>query len=55
MFGLATDEAFFNHALPLFGIEYNRNHRKATMMRMALTFAGPIELDGIRFNNLEDR
>jgi hypothetical protein len=55
LFGLAQDLEFFNHALPLFGAEYSRNNRKATMMRMAMTFAGPVDLDGIRFNNMEDR
>ena len=45
----------FNATLPLFSKDYNREHRKAKMTRFLLIAAGPIDLDGVRYNNLGDR
>ena len=55
LFGLASELEYFELAIPLFGSEFTRNNRKTKLMRMALTFAGPIEVNDIRFNNIEDR
>ena len=55
LFGFAQEEELFNYALPLFSKEFNREQRKARMMRMVLTFAGPIELNGVRYSNMRDR
>lgn len=55
LFGLAREEELFNYAMPLFSSEFNRVNRKAKMVRLVLTMAGPIQIDGTRFNNMRDR
>jgi hypothetical protein len=55
LFGLAREEKLFNYAMPLFSKEFNREHRKAKMVRILLTMAGPIDMKGIRYSNMRDR
>ena len=55
LFGLAQDSEFFEHALPIFGKEFNNTNRKAKMVRMLLSFAGPVEAYGNRYSHMRDR
>ena len=55
LFGFAVEEELFKYAMPLFSTEFNREMRTAKMMRMVLTFAGPIEINEIRYSNMRDR
>lgn len=55
LFGLARNKEFFDHALPIFGKEFTKTNRKAKMIRILLSFAGPFEANGIRYSHMRDR
>lgn len=55
LFGASLKEEYFNFMLPLFSTDFNITHKKAKMFRIIVQCAGPIELDGVRFNTMRDR
>lgn len=55
LFGVAQRLDYFNFLLPLFSREFNIKNRKAKMYRMVLQCAGPIAVDGIRYQTMRDR
>lgn len=55
LFGLAKTPDLFDHAIPMFSKEFNNQNRKAKMVRMLLTFAGPIHVNNVRYSHMFDR
>ena len=55
LFGLAREFEFFNYTIPLFSKDYNRFNRKAKLTRFLLFIGGPVDMDGVRYNNMGDR
>lgn len=55
LFGLASSESYFFYTIPFFSKEYNRFGRKAKKVRIVLQLAGPIDMNGVRYNNMGDR
>lgn len=55
LFGLAQNVPLFNHAIPIFSKEFNNKNRKAKMVRMILSFAGPIHVNNVRYSHMVDR